>query len=260
MMKGAFTTAVMIAALVACGDTSVRKTGETKTFDLPGGAKIEMIWCAPGTFMMGSTIDEKGRFDDEVRHEVRLRTGFWLGRYEVTQAQWESVMGENLSKFPGRNKPVDSVSWEDCRAFITRINKSFNGLARFPTEAEWEYACRAGSEEALSGGADIDDVAWFAGNSGGQSERVGKKAPNAWGFHDMHGNVLEWCSDWYSSLGDSVAVDPFGPMHGSFRVLRGGCWFFHARDCRCAYRMRRDPDIRNCLYGFRLAITDEEDM
>jgi len=248
---------VALSAIASSGDdSSVRKTGETRTIVLPGGAEMEMIWCGPGSFMMGSDESEKGRFDDECRHEVVIRRGFWLGKYEVTQDQWYSVMRDNRAKFIGNDKPEDSVSWQDCQRFIQRVNAAIGGGARLPTEAEWEYACRSGSDSPFSGGADVDDVAWFAGNSFGQSEIVGQKAPNAWGFYDMHGNVLEWCSDWYSKLGSEKAVDPRGPMHGSFRVLRGGCWFFLGRDCRSAYRLRRDPETRNCLYGFRLALTE----
>ena len=259
-MKAFVIFALALAALsanVSFGDDApVRKTGDTRTIVLPGGAEMEMIWCGPGTFKMGSEESERGRFDDEDVHEVVIRKGFWLGKYEVTQDQWRSVMLDNRAKFLGHDKPEDSVSWHDCQRFIERVNAAIGGGARLPTEAEWEYACRAGSEGAMSGGADIDDVAWFAGNSFGQSEQVGQKAPNAWGFYDMHGNLLEWCYDWYSKLGTDKAVDPRGPIHGSFRVLKGGCWFFYARDCRCAYRLKRDPETRNCLYGFRLALTE----
>lgn len=248
---------VAAAALGAFGEEPVQhKTGDTKTIVLPGGVEMEMIWCEPGSFMMGSPLTEKGRFDDETLHEVVIRKGFWLGKYEVTQEQWCSVMRTNRAKFPGNDKPEDSVSWGDCQMFITQVNKIIGGGARLPTEAEWEYACRAGSSDPISGGADIDDVAWYAGNSCGMSEPVGEMEPNAWGFHDMHGNLLEWCADWYEALDGEKAIDPHGPMHGSFRVLRGGCWFFHARDCRAAYRLKRDPDIRNCLYGFRLALSE----
>ena len=246
-----------VVAFAAFGDASVqRKSGDTKTIVLPGGAEMEMIWCAPGSFKMGSSTDEKGRFDDETLHEVVIRNGFWLGKYEVTQEQWRSVMRMDRAKFVGPSKPEDSVSWGDCQMFIQRVNAAIGGGARLPTEAEWEYACRAGSSDPISGDADIDDVAWFAGNTCGMSEPVGQKAPNAWGFYDMHGNMLEWCSDWYEPLNEEKAIDPRGPLHGSFRVLRGGCWFFYARDCRAAYRLKRDPDIRNCLYGFRLALSE----
>ena len=233
-----------------------RRSGTTKTITLPGGATMEMIWCAPGHFLMGSPLAERGRFDDEPQHQVTLTKGFWLGKYEVTQKQWESVMKGNPSKFKDPDRPVESVSWEDCNAFIRQVNVELGGLARFPTEAEWEYACRAGSNSAVAGNGLLSDMAWYDANSGNETHPVGKNHANAWGFFDMHGNVLEWCYDWFGKF-DAKAVDPKGPAIGSFRVLRGGCWFFYARDCRSAYRLKRDPALRNAIYGFRLACSEE---
>ena len=236
--------------------SGVRMSGATKIITLPGGAKMEMIWCEPGTFMMGSPLAERGRFDDEPLHPVTLTKGFWLGKYEVTQGQWQSVMGHNPSKFKDPDRPVESVSWEDCSLFISRLNTELGGVARFPTEAEWEYACRAGSSNPVSGNGLLSDMAWYDANSGNETHPVGKNHPNAWGFYDMHGNVLEWCYDWFGKF-DAKATDPKGPSIGSFRVLRGGCWFFYARDCRSAYRLKRDPALRNAIYGFRLACSDK---
>ena len=233
-----------------------RKSGMVKIITLPGGAKMEMIWCEPGTFMMGSPVTEVGRFDDELLHPVTISKGFWLGKYEVTQAQWESVMGSHGSKFKGPSNPVDSVSWEDCQMFIRRANATLGGAARFPTEAEWEYACRAGSKTPISGSGSLGDMAWYDKNSDSRTHKVGQNKPNAWGFYDMHGNVLEWCADWFGKSDGQAIVDPKGPASGSFRVLRGGCWFFYERDCRSAYRLKRAPGIRNCIYGFRLACSD----
>ena len=234
-------------------DAASRKNGATKTITLPGGVTMEMIWCEPGTFMMGSPIAEEGRFDDEPLHPVTLTKGFWLGKYEVTQKQWQSVMGENPSKFKDPERPVEGVSWEDCNAFINRLNVVLGGVARFPTEAEWEYACRAGTSGAVSGNGQLMEMAWYDANSGNETHDVGKNLANAWGFYDMHGNVLEWCYDWFGKLDALSHMDPKGPPTGSFRVLRGGCWFYFARDCRSAYRLKRAPDIRNCVNGFRLA-------
>ena len=237
-------------------DAASRKTGDVKTITLPGGAKMEMIWCGAGSFMMGSPVTEAGRFDDESLHPVTLTRGFWLGKYEVTQAQWESVMGENRSRFKGPDRPVENISWDDCRTFIRKVNVMLGGVARFPTEAEWEYACRAGSDAAISGSGHLEEMAWYDGNSDSQTHEVGKNLPNAWGFYDMHGNILEWCADWFSKP-SGQAVDPQGPPSGAFRVLRGGCWFFYARDCRSAYRLKRDPGIRNSIFGFRLACSEK---
>ena len=243
-----------IAGKVSSG--SKHKTGDVKMITLPGGATMEMIWCAPGSFMMGSPLSEVGRFDDEPIHPVTLTKGFWLGKYEVTQAQWESVMGTNRSRFKNADRPVDNVSWDDCQNFVRKVNAMLDGSARLPTEAEWEYACRAGSVEPVSGSGKLDDMAWYDRNSESQTHAVGKNQANAWGFYDMHGNVLEWCSDWFSRL-EGASVDPQGPSSGVFRVLRGGCWFFYERDCRSAYRLKRDPCLRNCIYGFRLACSEK---
>ena len=233
-----------------------RTSGAKKTITLPGGETMEMIWCEPGSFMMGSPLAERGRFDDEPQHQVTLTKGFWLGKYEVTQKQWQSVMGDNPSKFKDPDRPVESVSWEDCNAFIRRLNVTLGGVARFPTEAEWEYACRAGNTSAISGTGLLSEMAWYDANSGNETHPVGKNHPNAWGFFDMHGNVLEWCYDWFGKV-EGKATDPKGPSIGSFRVLRGGCWFFYARDCRSAYRLKRDPSLRNAIFGFRLACSEK---
>ena len=244
---------------VAPATRSVRKCGETCTVTLPGGAKMEMIWCSPGKFQMGSPSGEPGRLSNEPLHSVTLTRGFWLGKYEVTQRQWESVMRSNHSRFRNADNPVENISWHDCEAFIKRVSASFGGKARLPTEAEWEYACRAGSNAPFAGSGVASEMAWYDENSDHQTHEVGRNKPNAWGFYDMHGNVLEWCSDWFSEpKGD--AVDPKGPPSGSFKVLRGGCWFFLGSDCRCAYRLKREPSLRNCIFGFRVACFDSEAM
>ena len=236
--------------------------GENGTIPLSGTVSLDINWISVSraTFLMGSPKTEDGRFEDELQHPVKLTKGFWLGKYEVTQEQWTSVMGSNNSRFKGENRPVDSVSWGDCQAFIRKVNGSLGGTARLPTEAEWEYACRAGSSAAVSGSGHLDEMAWYDKNSESQTHEVGKgKQPNEWGFYDMHGNVLEWCSDWFGKAEEQEAVDPKGPTTGSFRVLRGGCWFYFARDCRSAYRLKRAPDIRNCVNGFRLACSPSAD-
>ncbi|MBQ6328765.1 MAG: formylglycine-generating enzyme family protein [Kiritimatiellae bacterium] len=234
-----------------------RKSGSEMSISLPGGAEMEMIWCAPGSFAMGSPDTELGRLDDETRHMVSIKRGFWLGKYEVTQRQWESVMRSNPSRFKDPNRPVETVSWHDCEMFLRRVNAALPGMSvRLPTEAEWEYACRAGSDNPVSGSGSIGDMAWYDMNSDSQTHEVGRNKSNAWGFYDMHGNVLEWCSDWFFVPPAEDVVDPKGPPIGSFKVLRGGCWFFYDKDCRSAYRLKRDPRLRNCIFGFRLACAD----
>ena len=245
------------APAVATPPGGARRCGETKSVTLPGGETMDLIWCEPGKFEMGSPVDEAGRFDDETRHTVTITKGFWLGKCEVTQRQWEGVMRNNPSRFKNPDNPVENVSWHDCVTFIKRINATLGGVARLPTEAEWEYACRAGSCGPVSGNGVLVDMAWYDFNSDNQAHEVGRNKPNAWGFYDMHGNVLEWCADWFSTA-ESQSVDPQGPSSGTFRVLRGGCWFFFERDCRSAYRLKRVPGIRNCIFGFRLACSEKE--
>ena len=226
------------------------KVGDIKTITLPGGATMEMIYVAPGSFMMGSPASEEGHYGDETQHRVTLTKGYWLGKYEVTQAQWESVMRENPSEFNGHDRPVENVSWEDCQLFIRKINSQLNCGARLPTEAEWEYACRAGSTGPYGGNGNLDDMGWYYGNSGGQTHPVGQKRANTWGFYDMHGNVLEWCNDRYGDYGGAT-TDPTGPASGESCVLRGGSWRGDTRRCRSANRNGDDPGYR--YDGFRLA-------
>ena len=211
---------------------------------------MEMIYCAPGSFMMGSPEDEEDLFDDETQHKVTLTKGFWLGKYPVTQSQWKSVMRGNPSVLGGDAYPVDSVSWADCKEFIEKINSRSNIAARFPTEAEWEYACRAGSGEAYSGTGDLDEMGWYDGNSDYGTHPVGEKEPNGWGFYDMHGNVMEWCADWYGSYPTKAVTDPEGPASGVVsRVLRGGGWGWDARYCRSACRISFSSDSGNHDFG-----------
>lgn len=219
------------------------KAGDQKRVMLPGGVALELVYCPPGTFVMGSPAEEPGHEADEAAHRVTLTKGFWIGKYEVTQEQWTKVMGRNPSRFKGEVCPVDSVSWEDCQAFL---QKAGNGL-RLPSEAEWEYACRAG--EARPEGEDLTARSWF-GRYG--TCPVGRKLPNAWGIHDMLGNVWEWCQDRYGTYsGDET--DPTGAGFGESRVLRGGSWACEAVNCRPADRGSTTPDLRDGNGGFRVA-------
>ena len=243
------------------GGTRVSSTdhqaGDVKTLVLPGGAKMEMVWCPPGEFMMGSPVTEEGRYDNEMQHLVRLTKGFWLGKYPVTQAQWQSVMGNNPSHFKGEVRPVENVSWDDFQEFLKSVNASLKYGVRLPTEAEWEYACRARTTGSYGGTGRLDEMGWHAGNSGMTTHPVGQKRPNAWGLFDMHGNVWEWCNDRYGNYPLGTVSDPTGPASGGTRVLRGGSWYNGARDCRSAYRRRNDSDIRSYNYGFRLCCSAE---
>jgi formylglycine-generating enzyme required for sulfatase activity len=255
--------------------------------DLGNGIRLEMIAIPGGSFPMGSP--EGVGFDDErPQHRVTLAP-FWLGKYVVTQAQWQAVMGSNPSRFKGADLPVEMVLWNDAVKFCEMVSQRTGKSYRLPSEAELEYACRAGSNGQYCFGDDealLDEYAWYGNNSGrqrinadklweevggdgskywgrlekngNQTHPVGRKKPNAWGLYDMHGNVWEWCSDWYS---DSYYVEcqkqgtvagPAGPSAGSDRVIRGGSWDGHAVSCRSAARFRSAPVIRDDALGFRL--------
>ncbi|MBP5321522.1 MAG: formylglycine-generating enzyme family protein [Kiritimatiellae bacterium] len=242
-----------------------RPAGARMTVTLPGGMEMAFRWCPPGTFEMGSPDSEYGRMEDETRHRVTLTKGFWIGETEVTQAQWEGVMAGWLSKnnpstFKGPDLPVDSVSWKDCRRFIRKVNARAAFTLRLPTEAEWEYACRAGSGDAFGGR--LPTVGWFLGNSGGTTHPVGQKRPNGWGCYDMHGNVAEWCGDLYDArYPDQAVTDPFHEppflMLGRNQVLRGGCWRYEAQFCRSAIRHGRGRGSRDPCFGFRVVCEGE---
>ena len=216
--------------------------------------EIFVRWIPPGSFMMGSPDSEEGRNSDETQHEVVLSQGFFMAETECTQGQWKMVMGSNPSKFKGTELPVEQVSWEEAVEYCRKLTakQRAEGLLpegwewRLPTEAEWEYAARAGTTGARYG--ELDTIAWHGGNSGSEMHAVKQKTANAWGLHDMMGNVWEWCSDWYEeSPSGSVTV----PISNSNRVDRGGSWYFGARFVRSADRGRFIPGFRFNDLGFR---------
>jgi len=222
------------------------------------GIEYRMRWIAPGQFLMGSPAGEEGRFEDEgPRHEVTISRGFWLGETPVTQALWEAVMGSNPSDFKGPERPVEMVSWDDSQQLCAQLEALVPGIAlRLPSEAEWEYACRAGTTGPTYAGAGkqaLDRIAWWSGNSEGQTHPVREKQPNAWGLHGMLGNVWEWCSDRHGPYSSESAADPSGPVQGVPRVFRGGGWFCDAGFVRAAYRGAYHPVYRLDDLGFRLA-------
>jgi hypothetical protein len=228
--------------------------GYETTVDLGEGVKLTLCWCPPGTFIMGSPSNEAHRGNDETQHHVTLTKGFWMGKYEVTVAQWVQVMGRKPSDSSdeGKNSPVIPDTWEDCREFIQNLNTRVpRGGFRLPTEAEWEYACRAGTPGPYAG--DKDAMGWYNDNGGGPTHEVGQKTPNAWGLHDMHGNLWERCSDWYGDYPAGEITDPKGPISGTERVIRGGSWNFSSRSARSATRAARTPDKNTSILGLRLA-------
>ena len=230
-------------------------------------AKQTFRWMEPGTFLMGSPKSEAQRWDDEIQHEVTLTQGFWLADSACTQALWMAVMGDNPSRFTDdAHNPVEQVSWNDVKPFIETLNAKLPGLyARLPTEAEWEYACRAGTTTPFSFGDNItpEQVNYNGNNPYANGKKglyrektvpVKSLPPNPWGLYEMHGNVLEWCEDWFGDYAAELQTDPLGPDTGANRVLRGGSWIIIGRDVRSADRYRYEPGLRNDNFGFRLAL------
>ncbi len=212
-----------------------------------------------GSFDMGCTPEQQGCFPDEKPvHQVTVNS-YYIGRYEVTQAQWQAVMGNNPSFFQGCDQcPVESVSWEDVQDFIRRLNERTGRNYRLPTEAEWEFAARGGNNSLgyqYAGGSNLGDVAWYEGNAGGKTHPVGQKRPNELGLYDMSGNVWEWCHDWYGVYTPSAQTNPRGPANGSGRVDRGGSWDRVPQRCRVAYRGGVEAVGRYNVLGLRLART-----
>lgn len=233
----------------------VPKAEEKKTVEDPS-PRIAMVSVKGGCYQMGDTFGD-GDADEKPVHEVCM-DNFYIGKYEVTQGQWNEVMGNNPSKFSscGDNCPVEQVSWNDAQEFIKKLNQKTGKRYRLPTEAEWEYAARSGGKsEKYSGGNNADSVAWYSSISGIKTHPVGQKRANGLGIYDMSGNVWEWCQDWYSNYGSGSQNNPTGTVSGSSRVVRGGSWVNLTGDGRAANRLESDPGHRHFTLGFRLART-----
>lgn len=246
------------------GFPSVASGSNAISIPVKDGISIDMVKVEAGTFMMGATSEMKDSYDDpdsdeKPVHQVTLTNDYYMGKYEVTQALWEAVMGSNPSYFKGDNLPVEEVSWNDCQEFISKLNSLTGRKFRLPTEAEWEYAARGGKKSRsyqYSGSSNISDVAWYDGNSGDKTHPVGTKQANELGIYDMTGNVLEWCQDWYGSYYSSSQTNPTGATSGSRHVNRGGSWHSNVRrsSSSCRYGViyvDRDLDL-----GFRLALSE----
>jgi formylglycine-generating enzyme required for sulfatase activity len=225
---------------------------------------MKFVWVEPGAFTMGSPVEppELGRFADEAPHRVTVTRGFYVSASPVTQKQWRVLMKDDPSHFKGDDLPVESVSWDDCQEFVKRLRAS-DGLAyRLPSEAEWEYACRAGTSTPYSFGdsaAKLGEQAWFLGNAGDRTHPVGTRGANAWGLCDVHGNVRHWCEDLYGPYEGLPEVDPLrSERHGDdLRVVRNGSWRSDAADCRSAYRYRLPPGYRDANLGCRVLFRPE---
>jgi len=211
---------------------------------------------------MGSLLDEVDRRDDENPHRVTLTKGFWLGKHEVTQSQWEKVVFNTPSRFKGASRPVEQVTWKSAVSFCEKLTdlelqagRLPEGLAyQLPTEAQWEYACRAGTKTAFAFGNSLTSGQANISGGPGETTAVGKYPANAWGFYDMHGNIFEWCTDRYGGYPSGAVTNPVGPADGSLRVLRGGAWNFSADGARSADRSRLEPALSHSNLGFRLSL------
>ncbi len=270
-------SAVALVVMVVVGSLAVATAAEPKTdgkaksppkeltVDLGKGVKLELVLIPAGEFMTGSPDSDKSDKNaqgwEKPQHRVRITKPFYLGKYLVTQEQWEAVMGNNPSYFRGPKNPVEHVSWDDCQEFLGKLNAKIGtqgGKFVLPTEAQWEYACRAGSKTKYCFGEDetrLGDYAWYDKNSGNTMHTVGEKKPNGWGLYDMHGNVWEWCRDWCKDgyYKESPVDDPTGAATGSGRVIRGGNWLCSARHCRSASRGCIEPGDRDDFLGFRVS-------
>ncbi|MBY0325569.1 MAG: SUMF1/EgtB/PvdO family nonheme iron enzyme [Gemmataceae bacterium] len=226
------------------------------TVDLGRGVNLAMILIPQGKFMMGSPFSEPGHKSDEAQHQVVLSRPYFIGKNEVTQEQWETVMGDNPSQTKGAKLPVTNISWNDCQNFISKLNAKTESNYRLPTEAEWEYACRSGSKSAYSVGDKITKNDANYENAKGGAKPVGSYKPNAFGLYDMHGNVWEFCSDWYSAYSPGKSLDPMGVNNGRDHVLRGGSFFVDGLLLRSSTRDLVAPDFHNVVIGLRLAKTN----
>ena len=246
-----------------------RKAGEVKTVSLGENVSLDLVWIPPGTFLMGSPENEAGRDKNEgPQHQVTHSKGFWMGKHLVTQAQWEQVIGSNPSHFKGRTLPVETVSWNDCQDFLQKLNakRLVSGAEfRLPTEAQWEYTCRAGTTTAFYFGdsldasmANFDGTRPYGSGASGESRKtttpVGTFKPNAWGLCDMHGNLGQWCLDGINGYRKDAVSDPVNPP--GLPVLRGGSWAEEAAKCRSAKRWRDPVATKKDKIGFRVVLIE----
>ena len=226
---------------------------------------FKMILVEHGSFTMGATSEQEDPDDDKMpAHKVTLTKDYYMGETQVTQALWKVVMGDNPSSFEGEERPVESVSWDDCQKFIRKLNRKLRSQLhgksfRLPTEAEWEFAAWGGNKSCgyqYSGSDDLDEVACYSGNSDDETCDVASFEPNELGIYDMSGNVSEWCLDWFGNYKRSAQTDPQGPSCGSFRVIRGGSWFNDVRGCRLSCRNSDNPGCSDSILGLRLALSE----
>ena len=259
-ISGSLTSTASTSGTNVLSSSSSSPSGNTITIPVKNGISIEMVKVEAGSFNMGATPEMQAPYEVEKPvHRVTLTNNYYIGKYEVTQALWQAVMGSNPSYFKGDDLPVEQVSWNDCQDFISKLNAMTGKRFRLPSEAEWEYAARDGKKSRgyqYSGSNTLGDVAWYEGNSGSKTHAVGTKQPNELGIYDMTGNVYEWCQDWYGSYSSSPQTNPIGAVSGSSRVDRGGSWFFTAKHCRSSYRFNLTPGYRLNFLGLRLVLSE----
>ena len=259
------TQPVSSTASLSTSSTSLNAVGSSTsgsviTIPVKNGISIEMVKVEAGSFNMGATPEMENPYDSEKPvHRVTLTNNYYIGKYEVTQALWQAVMGSNPSYFKGDDLPVEKVSWDDCQDFISKLNAMTGKRFRLPSEAEWEYAARGGNKNhgyQYSGSNILGDVAWYYGNSGPKTHAVGTKQPNELGIYDMTGNVWEWCQDWFGSYSSSPQTNPTGAASGSIRVCRGGSWRDSARGSRSSCRFGLTPGYHDFSLGLRVVLSE----
>ena len=257
---GSLTSSTSSSSANTLSSSGSSLSGNALTIPVKNGISIEMVKVEAGSFDMGATSEMENPYEDEKPvHRVTLTNNYYVGKYEVTQALWQAVMGSNPSKFKGADLPVEQVSWNDCQDFVSKLNAMTGKRFRLPTEAEWEYAARGGKKSRgyqYSGSNTLGDVAWYGDNSGSKTHAVGTKQPNELGIYDMTGNVWEWCQDWYDSYSSSPQTNPTGAASGSYRVYRGGSWYVSAGLCRTSCRNNGAPGIRSIILGLRLVLSE----
>lgn len=264
LMKEAMSTQQSIVSQPIVAQQPMEQTPVTNvdniSIPVKDGISIDMVRVEAGTFTMGATAEMKKPWDTEKpTHQVTLTNDYYIGKYEVTQALWQAVMGNDPSHFKGDNLPVEWVSWDDCQEFISKLNRMTGKTFRLPTEAEWEYAARGGKKSRgyqYSGSNNISDVAWYKNNGGSKTHAVGTKQANELGIYDMSGNVKEWCQDKFRTYNSSSQVNPIGANSGSNRVHRGGCWRNNTWGCRSSYRLESKPNWCYEDLGLRLVLSE----